>query len=36
MKIEHFKPEYAWGIVRLNYSVYGEGYPVDTYIFLMR
>ena len=30
-KIEHFKPEYAWGIARLNYSVYGEGYPIDTY-----
>lgn len=30
-KIDYFKPEDAWGIVQCCYSVYGGGYPVDTY-----
>lgn len=29
--VDRFKPEDAWGVVQCCYSIYGGGYPVDTY-----
>lgn len=29
--VDSFRPEDAWGVVRLFYAVYGDAYPIDTY-----
>ncbi|MFB3905721.1 MAG: hypothetical protein ACE15E_19920 [Acidobacteriota bacterium] len=31
IKVDRFRTEDAWGVVECCYSVYGGGYPVDTY-----
>ncbi len=31
LEVDRFRPEDAWGVVECCYSVYGGGYPVDTY-----
>jgi hypothetical protein len=35
-KVDRFKPEDAWGVVQCCYSIYGSGYPVDTYYIPMQ
>ena len=30
-EVDRFRPEDAWGVAQCCYSVYGSGYPVDTY-----